>query len=664
MFDSIRKHQRLLQFVLLLLIFPAFAFFGVSGYQKFWSGADHVATVAGEPISRQEFDQAQRRQLENLKQMLGGQFDPRIVDNDSARAEVLEGLIAQRALLAEANKKHIQVPDEKLRQAILSIPGVKKADGSFDRDQYKALLSAQATSEAVFESQMRRDLALQAIPESIAQTGVIPNSVIDRMQALQEETREVREWTFKADDFAAQVQPSDEQLKKYYEDNARLFETSESAKVEYAVLNADTLAVQVVIDPTKIKEYFEQNKSKYVIAEQRKASHVLLKVPKDADDASKKAIRAKADALLAQAKTGGDFAALAKANSQDEGSASEGGDLGFFGPDMMVKPFSEAAFALKDGQISEVVETEFGYHFIKLTGIKAKLERGFEQVKDEIEAEFRRQEALKEFAKAAETFNNTVYEQSDSFKPVADKLKVKVQTVESLNRTGGTGAEPIPVLNNPKLLGALFGADSIKNKRNIESVEVAPNTLVSARIVEHRAAQRKPYETVQADVRAGFVKQEAKKLAILAGEAKLKELKGGELKDAQLKDAQLKDAQLKEAEADTKLSSGFGEIKKITRQGAPGIAPNATEPLFRLASAKLPAYVGVDLATTGYGLYELVRVVAADSKVLAEKRSQFAQQLTQTQSQQDLNDYLDTVKKRSDVVRSLSKLRSATAQDQ
>ena len=644
MFDSIRKHQRLLQFVLLLLIFPAFAFFGVSGYQKFWSGADDVASVAGQSVSRQEFDQAQRRQLENLRQMLGTQFDPRIVDNDSARSEVLEGLIAQKALLAEANARQIHVPDEKLRQAILTIPGVKKADGTFDRDQYKLLLSAQATSEAVFESQMRRDLALQAIPESIAQTGAIPNSVLDRLQAQQEESREVRELKFKPEDFAAQVKYTDEQLKKYYEDNARAFETAESAKVEYAVLNTDALAAQVVLDPTKIKEYYEQNKAKYVISEQRKASHVLLKVDKDASAEQKQAIRAKAAALLTQAKSGGDFAALAKANSQDEGSASEGGDLGFFGPDMMVKPFSDAAFGLKEGQISDLVETEYGYHFIKVTGIKPKTERTFEQAKEEIEAEFRRQEASKEFAKAAETFNNTVYEQSDSFKPVVEKLKVKVQTVDSLNRSGGTSGDPVPALNNPKLLAALFAPDSIKNKRNTESVEISPNTLVSARIVEYRAAQRKPYDTVQAEVKASLLSQESKKLAIIAGETRLKELKEGK--------------------ADAKSLAAFGDSKTITRQGASGVAPSAVEPVFRASTQKLPAYLGVDLGPAGYSVIELVRVIPADAKVLAEKRAAFVQQMNQMQSQQDLNDYLDTIKKRSNVVRNLSKLRSAAVEAQ
>lgn len=636
MFESIRKHRRILQFVLLLLIFPAFALFGVSGYDKFWSDADEVASVKGAAISRQEFDQAQRRQLEKLRQMLGDQVDPKMLDSDLARKEVLEGLIAQKALLGDAQAKRVSVPDARLRDSILSIQGLTKPDGSFDRDQYKALLGAQGLNEALFESQMRRDLALQAIPEAVAQTSFLPKSVADRLLALQEESREIKELMFKVEDFEARVKPTSEQLKKYYEDNGRQFEVAENAKIEYVILNVDSIAAQIPLDPGKIKEFFEQNRARYVNAEQRKASHLLLTVPKDADDKAKAQIRGKIDGLLVQARSGTNFAELAKAHSQDPGSTSEGGDLGFFTSEMMAKPFSEAAYALKPDQISDVIETQFGFHIIKLTGVKPKVERSFDEVKTELEAEYRRQEAGKEYAKAAESFTNTVFEQSDSFKPIADKLKLKVETADSITR-GGVGASANnPALNNPKLLSALFSAESIKNKRNTDAVDVAPNTLVSARLVEHRPAQLKEFAKVEAEVRAGLVQAEAKKLALLAGETRLKELKDG--------------AALSES----------GELQKVSRSGSAKIAPNALESIFRAPANKLPSYVGVDLGAAGYGLYQIVKVLPADEKVLAEKRVGSGQQLNQLQSQQDLNDYLDSVKARSDIKRNLSKLRMAS----
>lgn len=643
MFDSIRKHQRILQFVLLLLIFPAFALFGVSGYQQYISGSDEVATVKGESISRQEFEQAQRRQLENLRQMLGNQIDPKMLDNDAARAEVLESLITQRALLTEAQAQRITIPDAKLRDAILSIQGLKKPDGSFDRDQYKALLSAQGMNEAMFESQMRRDLALQSIPEALAQTGFLPRSVAERLLILQQESREVRELVFKPESYEAQVKVTDEQLKKHYEDNGSLFETAESARIEYVVLSSDMLAAQVTLDPAKIKEYYEQNQNRYAVAEQRRASHILLTVPKDADDKRKKEIRARIEALLAQIKAGGDFAALAKANSQDPGSAGEGGDLGFFSADMMAKPFADSAFALKQGETSDIVETQFGYHVIRVTGIKPKAVRSFDDAKPEIEAEFRKQEAAREYAKAAETFSNTVYEQSDSFKPVVDKLKLKVETVDSVSRAGAAAEGKHPLLTNPKLLAALFASDSIKNKRNTDAVEVAPNTMMSARILEHRPARRKPYAEVEAEVRSSLVKSEARKLALLAGEGKLKELKDNKA---------------------AATGGGFGEARKVTRNSGNELAGNAVEQIFRAPADKLPAFVGVDLGSRGYGLYQISKVIPPDTAEVENLRAQAQQQFSQLHSQQDLNSYLESVKSRSDVKRNLSRIRTTPADAQ
>lgn len=640
MFDSIRKHQRILQFVLLLLIFPAFALFGVSGYQQFMSDADEVASVKGEAISRQEFDQAQRRQLENLRQMLGDQVDPKLLDNDAARAEVLESLIAQRALLAESSARKVSVPDEKLRDAILSIPGLKKPDGTFDRDQYRSLLSAQGMNEVLFESQMRRDLALQAIPEALAQTVYLPRAVTDRLLEIQEESREVREQFFKTADYESQVKPSAEQLKKYYDDNGSLFETVENAKIEYVVLSTEALSPQIVLDAAKIREYYDQNKARYVEAEQRKASHLLLTVPKDADEARKKEVRAKIDGLLTQLRAGADFATLAKANSQDPGSAKEGGDLGFFDDQMMAKPFSDAVFALKTDQLSEVVETQFGFHVIKLTGIKPKVEKSFEVVRPEIEVEFRKQEAAREYAKAAETFSNTVYEQSDSFKPVADKLKLKIEVADQVSRAGPLDGAKHPVLSNPKLLTSLFSTDSVKNRRNTDAVEVAPSTMVSARLIEHRPAKRKEFTEVEAEVRAQLVRAEARKLAILAGEGRLKELKGGA------------------------APQGLGEPKKINRSGGAGVPAPAIDAVFRATADKLPIFVGLDLGSQGYGIFQIVKVLPADEKELKEKRDRNRQQFTQLQSQQDMNDFLSAVKDRSEVKRNLDKLKSKSADPQ
>ena len=627
MFDSIRKHQRVLQFILLLLIFPAFVFFGVSGYDGFLSNDDSVAKVDGVKISRQEFDQSMRRQLDQMRQVLGGQVDARLLDSPAARKEVLDGLIAQRVLEIESTARHLGVSDARLRTTILEIPGLKKPDGSFDMERYQTLLKAQGLNEAMFESQMRRDLSLQILPEAATQSAFVPKTVVTRIIALQEETREVRALLLGAAAFKDKVKVTDEQLRKFYDDNTRDFETRESAKVEYLVLSADELTQAVSVSEDELRAYYAQNKARYVTPEQRQASHILVKLENGATEAQRKSATARAAALLAQVRGGADFAALAKAQSQDPGSAQQGGDLGLFARDTMVKPFADAAFAMKVGEISEIVESEFGFHVIKLTAIQPGGEKPFEAVKATLESEIRRQQAGKRFAEAAEAFTNLVYEQSDSLKPAAERFKLKVLTLDTLERLPSGTAVPKP-LTHPKLLTALFAPESLKSRRNTEAVEVGGNTLVSARIVEHRPAQKKPFDSVRAEVLAKLTETQARQLAREAGEERLKALQAGAAAPAGLSDA-----------------------LKVARNGQPQIAADALEPVYRLTPDKLPGWVGVPLSDGSYGLYQVLKATPPADDAIAKQRAQYESQLLQVISQQDFTSYLESLKSRIKITR-------------
>ncbi|MCZ8104676.1 MAG: SurA N-terminal domain-containing protein, partial [Burkholderiales bacterium] len=363
MFDSIRKHQRLLQFVLLILILPAFVFFGLSGYEGMLSQDRGVAMVAGQQVTQQDFDAAQRQQIDQMRQMLGDGVDAKLFDTPEARSEILEGLIAQRVIAGEAGARWIAVTDERVRQTILGIPGLRKEDGTFDDARYKALLSAQNLTAPGFEARLRSDLAMQALPDAVQASAIVPRSVRERIVALQEERREIRELRIPASEFSGKVVPTDDQLAAYHERNGAAFETPESAKIEYVVLTRDALAAQVTVSPDDLRTYYEQNKARYGTPEERRASHILVKVGPDA--------KAKAEQLLAQVKADpSKFGAIAKANSDDPGSAAQGGDLGFFTRGMMVKPFADAVFDMKEGDIRGPVESEFGQHIIKLTGVK------------------------------------------------------------------------------------------------------------------------------------------------------------------------------------------------------------------------------------------------------------------------------------------------------
>jgi peptidyl-prolyl cis-trans isomerase D len=621
MFDSIRKHQRLLQFVLLILILPAFVFFGISGYDGMLSRDRGLAQVAGQDITQQEFDQAQRQQVEQLRRMLGDGVDTRLFDTPESRAEILEGLIAQRAVAHEAAARRVAVTDERVRQTILGIPGLKTESGGFDDARYKALLSAQGLTAPGFEARLRSDLALQALPDSVQASAMVPRTVRDRLIALQEETRRIREQRFPAADFAARVKPTDEQLAAWFEANAGRFETPESAKVELVVLTRDALAGEVVVPPEELKTYYEQNKARYGAPEERRASHILVKAGPDA--------KAKAEKLLAEVRADPSrFAAIAKASSDDPGSAAQGGDLGYFARAMMVKPFADAAFGMKEGEIGGPVESEFGWHVIRLTGVKPGAEKPFESVREEIEREFRTQAAARRFAEAAESFSNLVYEQSDSLKPAADKHKLEIRTVDDVRRQPAADAARGSALANPRLLAALFGDEAIRNRRNTEAVEIAPGQLASARVVEYRPPKRRPLDEVREEVRALVVAEEAARLARQAAEARLAELQAGKGGDA-----------------------GLSAPRTVSRQAPGGLSQPALDVVFRLPSQPLPSQGVIDLAGEGSAVVQLVEVAAPGAEQVAQRAAQYDEQLARLAAQQDVATYVEGVKSRVKIVR-------------
>ncbi len=623
MFEFIRTHQRLMQFMLLLLIVPSFLLFGLEGYTRFGGGANAVAKVAGQSITQQEWDAAQREQMERFRQMFGAQFDPKMFDTPQAKQGILENLIAQKALAAEAARKRLSVSDQTLQQTILGVQDLKTPDGKFDSERYKALLAVQGMTPAMYEARLRQDLALQQINAAIQTTAFAPKSVATRLSEINEQQREVQELAFKASDYVPQVKITDEMLKDYYDRNGSQFGIPEQVKAEYVVLDNKAVASQIAVSDADIKSYYDQNMKRYSVDEQRRASHILIAVNKDASGADKAVAKAKAEKLLAQLrKNPGDFARLAKENSQDPGSAERGGDLDFFGRGMMVKPFEDAAYKLKQGEISDLVQSDFGYHIIQLTAIKPATVKTLDEVKGDIAAEIRKQLAAKKFSELSDTFTNMVYEQSDSLKPVADALKLKIETVSNLTRTPNPAVEPNALFNNPKFLKALFADDAIKNKRNTEAIEAAPGTLIAGRILEYKPAAKRPFEEVKAVVRERVTQIEAANLSRKAGEAKLAELR---------------------AKSD---AAGFAAPKMISRTKNEGLQGEAFTAVMKADVNKLPAYVGVNSPGQGYNVYRINKVAQAATTDNARRQAE-QQQIANALAQQEMVAYIDVLKKKA-----------------
>ncbi|WP_189609087.1 SurA N-terminal domain-containing protein [Pigmentiphaga litoralis] len=590
MFETIRNHRRWMQFVLLLLILPSFVFVGVQGYSSFMDNDKSLAKVDGEAVSQQEYDAAVRSRLDQLRSMMGPQFDPAAFDTPVMRKAVLDELINTRLIATEASKAHFSASDERLRDTIQAIPAVQE-DGRFSNTRYREALAAQGMTPVMFESQLRRDLSLQQVLAPVAESVIMPSSVLDRLIAIATERRQVQTLSISASTYLPQVKITDADVKTFYDANRRSFELPERVDAQYVVLDQNAVTSKISVSDADVQSFYDQNQARFRQEEQRRASHILITVDSGASAADREAARKKADDLAAQVKApGADFAKLARANSQDPGSAANGGDLDWFGKGQMVKAFEDAAFGLKNGEISGVVPTDYGFHIIKLTGVRPAVVKPLAEVKAQIQTEVRQQQAARQFAAAAEQFTNLVYEQSDTLEPAASKFGLKLQTAEGVTRTAAPQAPnaAADIRSNPKVLQALFSEEVLREKRNSGVIELAPNTLVAVRALKHQPATVRPLADVSTQITNQLKQQKAAEMARAAGEARLKAL-------------QAADAQ-----------TGFAPAVTVARNAPQGMPTAVLGAVMRAPTDKLPAFVGV---STG-DAYVIARV----SKVEAAPR--------------------------------------------
>jgi len=617
MFEFIRTHQRLMQFFLLLLILPSFVLVGVSQYKE--RGSENgVASVNGHTITQQEWEQAQRRQIDQARQQMGERFDQKMFDTPEAKQAVLDNLVAERAVNAEVEREHLTADDTALQKTILGIPAFRKADGSFDMEQYKAALAAQGMTPEVFDARMRHDLAVQQLAGSVQLSAFAPRSVSGRLSDLSAQQRQVQEVLFPAAQFASQVKVTDDMVKAYYDKHPEQFQVPEQVKANYLVLDQAAVEKQVSVSDAEVADAYNKNKARFVTPEKRNASHILVTVAKDAKPADDAAAKAKAEAILAEVrKNPGDFAKIAKAQSQDPGSAELGGDLGTIEKGVFAKPVEDAIYGLKEGETSGLVRSEFGYHIVKVTKVAPSTQKTLEEAKPEIVADLKKTKLSAKYSEMAETFSNTVYEQADSLKPAADKLGLTIQTAEGLSRTPNPALGASPV-NNEKFLKALFSNDALANKRNTEAVEVAPSTLVAGHVVEFKPAAKRPLAEVEAAIRQRVTQEEAVRLARQAGEAKLAAARNGD-------------------------AAGFGETKTVSRTAQPPIDPTAAVAVLKADVSKLPAVIGVELPGKGYGVYRITQV-SQPAQADAERRKQEAEQIARAVGAGEMTSFVEALK--------------------
>jgi peptidyl-prolyl cis-trans isomerase D len=607
MFDFVRTHTRLFLGVVVLLIIPSFVFFGVQGYTSFTDGSNtKVAQVDGRGITRVEWDTTHQRNVERLRQQMPN-VDVKLLDTPQVRRETLDGIVRERVLLAAADHMHLGISDERLQRVFATDPqfaALRNPDGSVNRD----LLVAQGMNSEMFAQSLRQDMAMRQVLQGIGATGLAPKSVVDLSLDPLLQRRQVQLQRFNVTDYRAKVNPTDADIEAFYKANEVLFRASEQASIEYLVLDQAALKQGVTVPQEELRRYYAENANRYTTAEERRASHILIAADKDKPAAERQKAKAKAAELLEQVrKAPAQFAELAKTHSNDPGSAERGGDLDFIGRGAMVKPFEDAVFAMKPGEISNVVETDFGYHIIQLNAVRGGEKKSFDSVRAEIEDEVRKQLAQKRFAEAAEQFTNLVYEQSDSLQPAIDKLKLEKRTA-TVQRTPAPGATG--PLASAKLLEALFANDAVRNKRNTDAIEVGPSQLASARIVDYTPARTLPLAEVKDRVRERLVAEQAAALAKKEGQGLLAQLqKGGD--------------------------AALPESAVIGRASAQGVPRNVVDAVLGADASKLPAPLGVDLGEQGYLVARVTQILPRDPALASEQnlQDQYAQALANAEAQ-------------------------------
>ena len=569
MFDLVTKYKRVIQ-VFLALIAITFATWGIESYTQFRSSRDTVASVDGMEISRREFAEELRRQQEQMRRMFGGSIDPALLDTPESRLAVLEGLISQRLIAREAARGHMLMSREAVIDAITSAPEFQE-DGKFSTAKYSAYLASRGISDQGNVAELQSQIPLARVAGAISETAIAPRSVAARLAALEAQKREIAEVRISEKQFLPQVKIEEAQVKAHYDANQADYRTPERVRAEYVVLSAEALSRQDPPSEAEIKAAYDSRANQFRVEEQRRASHILVKTKDEAEKI-----------LQELKKVPARFAELAKKHSQDSGSAEKGGDLGWFGRGMMVKPFEDAVFKLGQNEM-QVVESEFGHHVIRLTGVQAGKTRPYEEVKKELADELARVKGQRKFAEAAETFSNLVYEQSDSLKAAAERFKLQVQQTGWI---GKSARQELGALDNPKLLGALFSADAIKNRRNTDAIEVAPSTLVAARVIEHQPAAQRSFDEMKAEIAEQLRRREASALALKDGTAKLEKLR-------------------KDEDAGVKWSAP----RVVSRREAQGLSGNVLRQVMSADASKLPTYVGVPVPDGGYALIRISKVI-------------------------------------------------------
>ena len=533
MLQSIRdRAQGWFAWVIVALISVPFALWGIQEYLGV--GAQPViASINGQDIKEREFESTYHRFRANLREQLGDAYRADLFDEARLREDVLQSMVRDRLISQAADRMGLRISDSQVRGAIAGIP-VFQTNGQFDPAAYQRVLRQLGYSEQEFQEQIRQSLLIEQVTSAVTNSELITQHELNELKRLRDQRREISYLLFPAADFITSDAASEDEIKAYYAANQNRFMLPERVQVGYLELKMSQLSESVTPDEEELRQFYEDRQEEYITPEQRRASHILITVDGEGE-AAENAARNRALEARKRIQDGEAFAAVAKELSQDPGSAEQGGDLGFVEPGMMDLSFDKALFALAEGEVSEPVRTDFGFHLIKVTEVRKGSKESFEAVKDALQAAYSSSEAERQFFRYSERLVDLAFEHPDSLEPAAESLGLEIITSGWLSRAD---ANKIPGGN--RAISSAFSDDVLVEGNNSELIEITPDHAMVLRVYAHEEAAARPLDQVRDEIASILAQQQAAQLAEEKAQSLLPRLRQGESLEQLAKEDSLK----------------------------------------------------------------------------------------------------------------------------
>ncbi len=632
MLQSIRERaQGWIAWIIVGLIILTFALWGIGEYFR-EEPPIYVAKVNDEPITQMEFQRAMEQERARLQEMMRGadltQFEQQL------KQQVLERLIDRKLMVQAAREAGMVVSDAQLVTVIRGIEAFHDENGEFSNEIYTRRVNQLGFSTTAFEEQLRGDLLTEQLVNGITETAFATDRDVESVFVLQEQKRDLGYVVFPVSAVAEEISLTEEAIRRYYEEHPEAFQEPEKVKLAYLRLSLADIAKQVEVSEEEIESYYRDHQDLYGVPEQRRVAHILIAVSEGGDE---EAARKKAEEVYAKLRAGGDFATLAKEYSDDPGSASQGGDLGYIEKGVLDPEFDDVAFSLAQGEVSEPVRTAFGYHIIRVEEIKPGHVKPLEEVRKEVERELRMEKAQKRYLDELERLSNLVFENPDALEPAAEALGLAIQESEWIDRRGGAG-----MFANPKVLEAAFSQEVLKDGYNSVPIEVSKTEAVVIRLKAHQPARVKPLEQVRAQVEEMLRREEAAALLQQRAERFMERVRAGEAPAAV-------------AEA---LGGRWQRLDGVGRSGVPELPMEVLRTAFRLPRpAETPSMDSVTLAGGDRGVVLVFAVHDADPTALDEPtRARYRDALRQAFGGDEFNALLQALKAEAEIERYLDRL--------